>query len=461
MDTAVQFDARLIRRYDTAGPRYTSYPTAAQFHAGFGQEHHRAAARRSNEDFIPAALSLYVHIPFCDTVCYYCACNKVITKNRKHAEPYLTALRREIETQGALFDRDRQVVQVHMGGGTPTFLSREQMTGLMSQLREHFSLVPDDAGEISIEVDPRTVSADDVAHLRHLGFNRISLGVQDFDPEVQRAVNRIQNEEQTLGAMDAARQQGFQSLSVDLIYGLPHQTVERFDRTLDKVIAARPNRLSLFNYAHLPQRFKVQRQIDAATLPSADEKLAILQQSISRLTGAGYVLIGMDHFSLPDDELARAQQAGSLHRNFQGYSTHADCDLIGLGASAISAIGGTYSQNLHTPDDYNRAVAAQGLATSRGLELDADDMLRREIIQDLMCHFELNHEEISHAYGIRFAEYFEPEMAALRRMADDGLLTVDDARIHVLPHGRLLIRNICMAFDRHLTPGEAGFSRTI
>jgi oxygen-independent coproporphyrinogen-3 oxidase len=460
MDTAIQFDASLIRRYDTAGPRYTSYPTAAQFHGGFGQAHHRAAAQRSNEDFIPASLSLYVHIPFCDTVCYYCACNKVITKNHKHAEPYLAALQQEIDIQGTLFDHDRHVVQVHLGGGTPTFLSREQMAALMGRLRARFNLVPDDEGEISIEVDPRTVSADDVAHLRWLGFNRISLGVQDFDPEVQRAVNRIQSEEQTLGAIEAARHEGFQSVSVDLIYGLPHQTVERFNRTLDKIIAARPNRLSLFNYAHLPQRFKVQKQIDAAALPPPDEKLLILQHSISRLGSAGYVLIGMDHFALPDDELARAQQAGTLHRNFQGYSTHADCDLIGLGASAISAIGGTYSQNEHTPEDYNRAITDAGLATSRGLELDADDMLRREIIQDLMCQFEVNHEEISHAYGIRFRDYFEPEMDSLRHMADDGLLSMDSERIHVLPRGRLLIRNICMAFDRHLN-GAGGFSRTI
>ncbi|MDX1607572.1 MAG: oxygen-independent coproporphyrinogen III oxidase, partial [Candidatus Competibacterales bacterium] len=333
MDQSLVFDIDLIRRYDTSGPRYTSYPTAVQFHEGFDEPAYRAWAERSNRSGLP--LSLYLHIPFCDTVCFYCACNKVVTRNRARAEPFLQRLHRELELQGQLFDRERVVEQLHWGGGTPTFINPQQMRELMAATRRHFTLHDDDRGEYSIEVDPRAVGDGTVALLRELGFNRMSLGVQDFDPRVQRAVNRLQSREQTLAVLDAARHEGFRSLSMDLIYGLPLQTAASFAATLDAVIEAAPDRLSVFNYAHLPELFKTQRQIRAEDLPSPAEKLDILALTIDKLTAAGYVFIGMDHFARPDDELARAQREGTLYRNFQGYATHADCDLIGFGPSAI------------------------------------------------------------------------------------------------------------------------------
>ncbi|MBI5460813.1 MAG: oxygen-independent coproporphyrinogen III oxidase, partial [Gammaproteobacteria bacterium] len=387
MYQTLEFDPELIRRYDASGPRYTSYPTAVQFTEAFTAARYRELAHASNAGAAP--LSLYFHIPFCDTVCFYCACNKVITKNRKRAIPYLEQLFREIALQGALFDRNRPVDQLHWGGGTPTFISHEQMRALMRVTGEHFQLRTDDSGEYSIEVDPREADAETIGLLRDLGFNRLSLGVQDFDPAVQKAVNRIQSEQETWAVMDAARREGFKSVSVDLIYGLPLQTLDGFATTLDKVIAAGPDRLSVFNYAHMPQLFKTQRQIDAAQLPSAEEKLAILGLTIEKLTAAGYLYIGMDHFARPDDELAIAQREGTLYRNFQGYSTHADCDLVALGATAISKVGNSYSQNLKSLDDYAARLDAGELAVFRGVELDADDLLRREIITRLICNFEV------------------------------------------------------------------------
>lgn len=456
----VVFDPVLINRYDKAGPRYTSYPTAVQFRETFGEAEYRAAAQASNAGGAP--LSLYFHLPFCDTVCYYCACNKIITKNRKHTAPYLERLFREIELQAALFDRSRPVEQLHWGGGTPTFLSAGEMRALMDKTRAHFSLREDDSGEYSIEVDPREANAEIIALLRELGFNRLSLGVQDFDPTVQKAVNRIQSEAETFAVLDAARATGFRSVNMDLIYGLPHQTVASFAATLDKVIAAGPDRLSVFNYAHLPELFKTQRQIDTASLPAPGEKLAILQHTIERLTGAGYVYIGMDHFARPDDELAVAQREGSLYRNFQGYSTHADCDLVAMGITAIGMVGDSYSQNVKTLDEYSARLDGGRLPVFRGIVLSEDDKLRRAVITQLICHFELNFARIEQAFNIRFREYFAAELEEYKAMQADGLLDVHAHSLAVRPAGKLLIRNICMVFDTYLRAAhKQQFSKVI
>jgi oxygen-independent coproporphyrinogen-3 oxidase len=458
------FDRELIRRYDRQGPRYTSYPTAVQFSESFGNTQYLEHTRESNKGPASSPLSLYFHIPFCATVCFYCACNKIITKNPAHTVKYLDSLFREIETQGRLFDRGRRVEQLHWGGGSPTFLNQEQMRRLMEKTRQHFSLHEDDAGEYSIEVDPRTIDAEGILFLRRLGFNRLSLGVQDFDPAVQRAVNRLQSEEQTLEIIAAARQSAFKSISVDLIYGLPFQSVASCERTLDKVIAASPERISLFNYAHLPQMFKTQRQIEEKTLPSAEEKLRILQHAIEHLSRAGYVYIGMDHFAKPDDELAVAQREGTLSRNFQGYATHGHCDIVGMGVSSIGRVGNSYSQNEREIEDYQRRVDSEGLAVFRGVSLTHEDELRRAVINQLICHFELNPAEFEIRYGIDFAAYFAPELQELAIMQQDGLLAVDLNGIRVLPAGRLLIRNICMVFDSYLRMGQnekARFSKVI
>lgn len=460
VDTAIVFDPALIRKYDQAGPRYTSYPTAVQFHEGFGDAEYQQQALASNASGRP--LSLYFHIPFCDTVCFYCACNKIVTKNRRHTAPYLDHLYRELELQGALFDQSRPVTQLHWGGGTPTFISADEMRELMQATGDHFHLLDNDSGEYSIEVDPRETNDRTVALLRELGFNRLSLGIQDFDPQVQKAVNRIQSREITLSVMDAARSEGFKSISVDLIYGLPFQTVAGFSRTVDEIIDQNPDRISVFNYAHLPDLFKTQRQIDASALPPPAVKLDILKTVIEQLTTAGYVYIGMDHFAKPDDELALAQQAGTLYRNFQGYSTHADCDLIGFGATSIGMVGDSYSQNLKGLEEYYARIDGNRLAVFRGVQLNADDRLRRAIITALICNFSLKFADIEREYGIAFHDTFIPELAELADMQADGLLTLDASGIQVLPPGRLLIRNICMAFDRYLREQkQQRFSRVI
>jgi oxygen-independent coproporphyrinogen-3 oxidase len=460
MDQTLVFDAELIRCYDRSGPRYTSYPTAVQFHDGFGVDRYREVARATNPSGRP--LSLYFHIPFCDTVCFYCACNKVVTKDRGRSEPYLERLHQEIALQGELFDRRRTVDQLHWGGGTPTFISPGEMRALMAQTRRHFTLRDDDSGEYSVEIDPREAQGNTIALLRELGFNRMSLGVQDFDPQVQRAVNRIQTEEETAAALTAARAERFKSVSVDLIYGLPFQSVARFDKTLGKVLALRPDRLSVFNYAHLPEMFMPQRRINAADLPSPAEKLAILQSTIERLTTAGYVYIGMDHFALPDDELAHAQRDGTLYRNFQGYSTHANADLVGIGATSIGKVGNSYGQNLKDLEQYYARLDAGQLAIFRGVELDADDLLRRDVITDLICHFHLDYAKVEHYHGIRFTDYFALELTELAVMEADGLLTLSATSIQVQPRGKLLIRNVCMVFDRYLrTQTQRRFSKVI
>lgn len=459
MDQTIKFDLDLINRYDKSGPRYTSYPTALELHEGFGDAEYRRHIAQSNAAGGP--LSLYFHIPFCDTVCFYCACNKIITKNRAHAVPYLDSLCAEIAMQGALFDKHRQVNQLHWGGGTPTFLSYAQMRQLMDATRQHFNLLADDSGEYSIEVDPRETNDQTIAQLRELGFNRLSLGLQDFDPEVQKAVNRLQSKEQTFAVLDAARREGFRSTNIDLIYGLPLQTEQSFAATLDQVLAYAPDRFSIFNYAHMPSRFKTQRQINETDLPTPAIKLEILQMVGKKLSDAGYVYIGMDHFAKPDDELAVAQRQGKLYRNFQGYSTHSDCDLVGLGVTSIGRVGDAYMQNLKELDEYNAAVAQGKLPVFRGVELDGDDKLRRAVITQLICHFDLSFSKIETEFKINFADYFAPELENLRLMQADGLLTLSVQGIQVESAGRLLIRNICMVFDKYLAKKQQQFSRVI
>ncbi|HKJ71235.1 MAG TPA: oxygen-independent coproporphyrinogen III oxidase [Gammaproteobacteria bacterium] len=449
-----EFDLELIRKYDKSGPRYTSYPTAPQFREDFGADAYRAGAAASNAAEPRRGLSLYAHIPFCDTLCFYCACNKIATRNRAKAATYLDYLFREIELQGALFDPDRTVDQLHWGGGTPTFLDIEQMRALMAKTGEHFRLREDDSGEYGIEVDPRAAGPDTIAALREMGFNRLSVGVQDFDPKVQEAVNRIQPAEVTFAVLEAARANAFHSLSLDLMYGLPHQDLGTFTATLDAVLEARPDRLAVFNYAHLPDLFPPQRRINEADLPDASEKLAILARTIERLTEAGYVYIGMDHFALPDDELAVAQREGLLHRNFQGYSTHADCDLVAMGVTAIGSVDATYSQNVRGLDDYYAALDAGELPVFRGYALTSEDRLRRSVITRLMCDFALDFGQVEAGWGIDFREHFAAELADLEEMAADGLLEMDDRGLRVTPRGRLLIRNVAMVFDAYLRARE-------
>jgi oxygen-independent coproporphyrinogen-3 oxidase len=463
MKQRIVFDAGLIRRYDQSGPRYTSYPTAAQFHDGVTEDDYRVWARHSNEDPIPRPLSIYVHIPFCDTVCFYCACNKVVTKNHARAVDYLDHLYREIAMQGRLFDRDRVVEQLHWGGGTPTFLETGQMRALMEKIGSHFTLASAERGEFSIEIDPRSADYAKLKALRQAGFNRVSFGVQDLDPQVQKAVNRIQSEEKTREVAAAARELGYRSLNVDLMYGLPFQSVGSFEETLRHVVDLNPDRLAVYNYAHLPQRFKPQRRINEADLPSADEKLNILQRTIEFLSTAGYVYIGMDHFARPDDELTIAQRNGTLQRNFQGYSTHADCDLVSMGVSAISKVCDNFSQNVRDLEEYYRLIDAGKLPIDRGFEVDRDDLLRRDIIMQIMCNFLLDIRAMEKKWRFSFAETFKSETGDLQQMQVDGLLRLDADTLEVLPAGRLLVRNICMVFDRYLKGGDKNtrFSKVI
>jgi len=455
----LEFDHQLIERYDLSGPRYTSYPTAVQFSEAFGIEDYQEQVALSNQSGRP--LSLYFHLPFCDTICFYCACNKIVTKNRKRAQPYLDSLYQEMTLQAELFDSSRKVDQLHWGGGTPTFISQQQMRELMGHTRKYFNLHDDDSGEYSIEIDPREANAETISLLRELGFNRLSLGVQDVDATVQKAVNRIQSVEQTAEVINAARDTGFHSVSVDLIYGLPHQSEASFKQTLETVLELNPDRLSVFNYAHLPEMFKTQRQIDAAALPSAKTKLAILENCINTLTEAGYAYIGMDHFAKPDDELAVAQANGSLYRNFQGYSTHANCDLLGLGVTSIGMVNDSYSQNHRGMDDYTESLANNQLPVFRGITLNEDDKLRRRVITELICNFKLDKQAIEKEYQIQFDQYFQEAMQQLATMQTDQLVDIGNTHIQVTPKGSLFIRNICMAFDFYLKQASNRFSKVI
>jgi len=458
---SVCFDLDLIRRYDGRGPRYTSYPTALQFNDQLTPQDYIDNARASNASGVP--LSLYVHIPFCHTLCYYCGCNKIVTRNEERVAKYMRNLYREIEMQSELFDRSRVVEQLHFGGGTPTYLDDAQMRDLLAKIGSAFTLDESDQRQFSIEVDPRTVSEDDIRTLTELGFNRLSLGIQDFDATVQEAVNRTQSADEVRSLVAASRQAGFRSISFDLIYGLPHQSVKSFDETLDTVIDMRPDRFAVYNYAHLPQRFKGQRMIEAEDIPAPEVKLDILENTIERLTGAGYIYIGMDHFALPDDELVLARRDGTLQRNFQGYSTHRHCDLISIGVSSISNIGNVYAQNSVTTMEYEACIEHDEFPIKKGLAVDDDDLLRAEVIQALMCYDALDYDAFGAQHDVDFRKYFAAEIKRLEPLAEDDLIKLDEAGIGITPKGRLLLRNIAMMFDRYIGDEENSnrFSKAI
>ncbi len=451
----------LLKRFDVPGPRYTSYPTADRFIEAFGEPEYIQALEQRGAAALGAALSLYVHIPFCDSVCYYCACNKVITKHHERAAEYLRYVEREVALQVAHFGRGHSVSQLHLGGGTPTFLSDDELRQLMAMLRQHFNLVA--GGEYSVEVDPRTVNTERLQTLFDLGFNRLSFGVQDFDPMVQKAVHRVQPAEQVFELVASARRIGFESLNVDLIYGLPLQTPESFARTLQQVSELRPDRIALYGYAHLPERFKPQRRIHAAELPSAGQKLTMLSMSLDAMSDAGYVYVGMDHFALPNDALAVAKRQGRLHRNFQGYSTQPDCDLIALGVSAIGRVGATYSQNAKTLEEYYDALDQGRLPIVRGLALTRDDILRRSVIMALMCQGEILFESIELGHLIQFQRYFSRELEILRDFEQEGLVRISQSGVEVTDAGWYLVRAIAMVFDKNLQTDldRARFSKII
>ena len=445
----------LLTKFDVAGPRYTSYPTADRFVEAVGEPGYLQALdqRRTGPAAMALPLSLYVHIPFCESLCYYCACNKIITKHHERSAPYLRYLSKEVDLHVQHIGAGQSVSQLHLGGGTPTFFSDDELSELMAMLRRNFNLVP--GGEYSIEVDPRTVTAERLAHLARLGFNRLSFGVQDFDPIVQKAVHRVQPAEQVFALVEAARGIGFESINVDLIYGLPKQTPESFDRTLAQVAELRPDRIALYAYAHLPERFKPQRRIIAIDLPGAPNKVAMLARSLAAFEQAGYVYVGMDHFALPNDALAVAKRQGRLHRNFQGYSTQPDCDLIGLGVSAIGKVGATYSQNAKSLEEYQDLLDQGHLPVVRGLAVSRDDLLRRAVIMALMCQGELQFESIELAHLIDFKTYFAKELVALAVMQEQGLVTLNDAGIQVTDTGWFFVRGVAMVFDKYLQADQA------
>lgn len=455
------FDQQLVRRHDVSGPRYTSYPTADRFHDEVGVADVARQLGSRAMGGIGKPLSLYFHIPFCDTVCFYCACNKIVTKDHARAVRYLEYLDREMAMASNLMFRRPPVSQMHWGGGTPTFLADSEIRQLAASIRRYFELAED--GEFSVEVDPRRVGDERVLALASSGFNRMSVGVQDFDPLVQRAVNRVQTVEETRRVMAAARRTGFRSISIDLIYGLPLQTRARVSATLDQVLELSPDRLALYSYAHLPERFMPQRRIHAQELPSPDEKLDILGMAIERLTREGYVYIGMDHFAKPDDDLAVAQRRGCLYRNFQGYSTHAECDLLAFGVSAISKVGPLYAQNAKDLDRYYAAIDAGALPVDRGYLMSFDDQVRHALIQSLMCHFQVSFDAFGEAWGISFEDYFAEELAALQDAEMAPLCRVADRWLTVTSRGRMLVRVLAMTFDRHLRERRtaARYSRVI
>ncbi len=450
--TGVCFDTDLIVRHGGRGPRYTSYPTALQFSDSITAEDYERHSLASNASGVP--LSLYVHIPFCHSLCYYCGCNKIVTHNQARVDRYLEMLYREVEMQAKLFDRNRKVEQLHFGGGTPTYLDREQLGDLMSHLGKSFNFDTSDEREFSIEVDPRTVDGDRIRHLAELGFNRLSLGIQDFDRDVQQAVNRIQTPDEVRALMKSALESGFGSISFDLIYGLPHQTVDSFSRTLDLAIDMKPDRLAVYNYAHLPQRFKGQRMINDADIPAPETKLELLHNTIDKLCDAGYIYIGMDHFALPDDELAEARMNGTLQRNFQGYSTHRQCDLVSLGVSGIGNIGNLFAQNAITTMEYEALIENGELPIRKGIEVDDDDLLRAAVIQALMCYDSLSFDDFSAEHDIDFRTYFAAEIKRLDALAKDDLIELDQSSISITQKGRLLLRSIAMVFDRYIDQAE-------
>ena len=460
---AEPISADVLSRFDVSGPRYTSYPTADRFVEAFSVADYTQALklRRTGAAAMALPLSLYVHIPFCESLCYYCACNKIVTRHHDRATPYLRYLSREVDLHAAHLGVGQTVTQMHLGGGTPTFLSDDELRELMGMLRRNFTFAP--GGEYSIEVDPRTIDAARLDTLAELGFNRLSFGVQDFDPDVQKAVHRVQPAEQVFALVQAARQRNFDSINIDLIYGLPRQSPESFDRTLAQVVDLRPDRIALYGYAHLPERFKPQRRISTVELPGGAAKVAMLSRSLSTFMGAGYVYVGMDHFALPNDALAVAKRQGRLHRNFQGYSTQPDCDLIGLGVSSIGRIGATYSQNAKTLEEYYDNLDHGRFPVVRGLGLSRDDLVRRSVIMALMCQGQLSFESIELAYLVEFRRYFANEIKALQELAEQGLVTLDETGIQVTAMGWFFVRAVAMVFDRYLQTDRtrARFSKII
>lgn len=454
----VKFDIDLIKKYAKPAPRYTSYPTAQEFNEEFTAEDYRQKLIESNERKTP--LSLYFHIPFCESACHFCGCNVIITRRKEVSNPYLEHVYKEMDIVSSYIDKDREVVQLHWGGGTPNYLEDDQTVELFNEIEKRFKIAEN--AEISIELDPRHVDRDRIFLLRELGFNRASFGVQDFDPKVQEAVNRIQPEEMIFNVMNWLREAEFESVNIDLIYGLPYQTLESFTKTVEKTIELNPDRIATFNYAHVPWLKRLQRMIDEKTLPPPEEKLEILKMTIDKLTKAGYIFIGMDHFAKPDDELAVAQRERTLHRNFQGYTTHAEAELIGFGATSISMLYDAYAQNAKTLRDYYEPVEKGNLPIARGVKLTEDDIIRRDVIMRLMSHFQLYKGEIEKKYSINFDEYFKPEMERLKEQEQDGLIKIYEDRIDVTPAGRLLIRNIAVNFDIYtMAKKEKRFSQAI
>jgi len=447
--TSEPISESLIRQYDVSGPRYTSYPTADRFVEAFtAQDYIQALEQRRDSAAASSALSLYIHIPFCEQLCYYCACNKIITKHHDRAAAYLKYLGQEIDLHVKHMGAGQPVSQLHFGGGSPTFLSDDELREVVAMLRRSFKLAP--SGEYSIEIDPRTIDHQRLDSLAEMGFNRLSFGVQDFEPAVQAAVHRIQPAEQVFDLVQAARSRGFESINVDLIYGLPEQTPESVDRTMAQITALKPDRIALYAYAHLPERFKPQRRISSTEIPTAASKITMLSRSMAALMAAGYVYIGMDHFALPNDSLAVAKRQGRLHRNFQGYSTQPDCDMIGLGVSSIGRVGATYSQNAKTLEEYYDFLDQGQFPIVKGLGLTKDDLLRRSVIMALMCQGRLSYETIEHAYLIQFKQYFAKELEILAAQVDQGLVTMDDTGVQVTGKGWFFVRAVAMVFDRYL-----------
>lgn len=445
---AIEISEALIRRFDSLGPRYTSYPTADRFNVEFNADSYIQYLEERSQLSVKPPLSLYIHIPFCQSLCYYCACNKVITKDHSRSAKYLEYLAKELAIVTSHLHAREQVSQLHLGGGTPTFLSHDELRQLMALLRSHFDFTTD--AEISIEIDPRTVGKETLQLLTELGFNRTSLGVQDFDAEVQKAVHRIQPYQMVADIVSNSREAGFQSVNFDLIYGLPKQNIESFTQTLDQVIALSPDRIALYNYAHLPTRFKPQRRIAESDLPSAEQRLQIFMMSLRRLLDEGYVYIGLDHFAKPDDSLALAAADHTLHRNFQGYTTRSDCDLIALGLCSIGKIGRSYVQNLRTLDEYYACLDEGKLPVEKGFHLNTDDVLRRQVIMDLMCAKPIDFSEVNQEYGVQFADYFSKELSQIGLYADEGLIQLNEKGVSITPKGRLFVRAVGMTFDQYL-----------
>jgi oxygen-independent coproporphyrinogen-3 oxidase len=458
----VQLDPGTIEKYDITGPRYTSYPTAVEFHQGIDSNDYKQAAIDANGALLPRDLSLYFHLPFCRHLCFYCGCNKIVTKNLQKSSSYLEYLFREVKMQGELIDSDRKVQQLHLGGGTPTFYTADQIEMLMNQVRRYFTLVSSDERDYSIEIDPRTVGYQYLLSLVRLGFNRISLGVQDFNPQVQKAVHRLQPESLTSQLILQARSLGFDSINVDLICGLPKQTERSFATTLDRIIECAPDRISIYSYAHLPAMFPAQKRINESELPSAAEKIALYQLTADKLLAAGYQHIGMDHFARPDDSLTAALAEKSLYRSFQGYTTHKDCDLLGIGVSSIGSMDQLYYQNARDLDEYYRLLDAQQLPVVKGVKLSLDDNIRKSVIMQIMCEGLIDKNQIQQYHDISFDVYFDSELRVLDKLTKDGLLTVDDDLIRITATGRFFLRNIAMVFDAYRQSGsETRFSKVL